>query len=216
MVYELFSILIHSGGAHQGHYYAFIKSFEDGKWYCFNDYNVTELNVKEMQEKVFGGKGGTNAYGLYYRLVDKVAVPKVPIPDYIMKLLDVERTKIEKTVQEKIQNEDKYIKLKIYYQLYVKPMEILNHFTLKECLEKAKQLFGADTFKDIKPNNIRLRLFNPINETKLETFTGRDGLTLQELKINSHKCLLIETKKDEEEFEDYVVGRMNIRVVLWG
>lgn len=89
MVYELFSILIHSGGPHHGHYYAYIKSFEDGKWYCFNDYNVTELNVREMQEKVFGGNGGTSAYGLFYRQVNKVITPPVPIPAYIMKILDV-------------------------------------------------------------------------------------------------------------------------------
>lgn len=37
LVYELYSILIHSGGAYGGHYYTYIKSFEDQKWYCFND-----------------------------------------------------------------------------------------------------------------------------------------------------------------------------------
>jgi hypothetical protein len=36
-IYELFSVLIHSGSAMGGHYYAFIKSFENGKWYKFND-----------------------------------------------------------------------------------------------------------------------------------------------------------------------------------
>ena len=40
-VYELYSIMIHSGGAYGGHYYAYIKSFEDGKWYNFNDSSVT-------------------------------------------------------------------------------------------------------------------------------------------------------------------------------
>ena len=42
-VYELYSIMIHSGGAFGGHYYAYIKSFEDGKWYNFNDSSVTEI-----------------------------------------------------------------------------------------------------------------------------------------------------------------------------
>jgi ubiquitin carboxyl-terminal hydrolase 47 len=36
-VYELFSILIASGGALGGHYFTFVKSFETGKWYNFND-----------------------------------------------------------------------------------------------------------------------------------------------------------------------------------
>ena len=43
-VYELYSILVHRGGAFGGHYYAFIKSFENGKWYEFNDTNVTEMD----------------------------------------------------------------------------------------------------------------------------------------------------------------------------
>jgi len=43
-VYQLFSILIHSGGAAGGHYYAYIKSFQDGKWYNFNDSNVSEID----------------------------------------------------------------------------------------------------------------------------------------------------------------------------
>jgi ubiquitin carboxyl-terminal hydrolase 47 len=40
-VYELFSILIHSGSAMGGHYYAYIKSFEDANWYNFNDSSVS-------------------------------------------------------------------------------------------------------------------------------------------------------------------------------
>jgi len=42
-VYELYSIMIHTGGAHGGHYFSYIKSFEDGKWYHFNDSSVTEI-----------------------------------------------------------------------------------------------------------------------------------------------------------------------------
>ena len=46
-VYQLFSILIHSGSAMGGHYYAYIKSFEDGHWYNFNDMNsVLKREVK--------------------------------------------------------------------------------------------------------------------------------------------------------------------------
>lgn len=41
--YELFSIMIHSGSASGGHYYAYIKEFENGQWYCFNDQSVTTV-----------------------------------------------------------------------------------------------------------------------------------------------------------------------------
>ena len=70
-VYELYSIMIHSGSAFGGHYYAYIKSFEDGKWYNFNDSSVTELASEEELFKTFGdgtGQGGT-AYLLMYRKI---------------------------------------------------------------------------------------------------------------------------------------------------
>lgn len=41
--YELFSIMIHSGSASGGHYYAYIKEFENGEWFCFNDQSVSSV-----------------------------------------------------------------------------------------------------------------------------------------------------------------------------
>lgn len=41
--YELFSIMIHSGSASGGHYYAYIKEFENGEWFCFNDQSVSPV-----------------------------------------------------------------------------------------------------------------------------------------------------------------------------
>lgn len=42
-VYELFSIMIHSGSASGGHYYAYIKDFRTREWWCFNDQSVTQV-----------------------------------------------------------------------------------------------------------------------------------------------------------------------------
>lgn len=66
-VYELFAVSIHSGGASGGHYYACIKSFEDGEWYKFNDRCVTRINHQAVIEMYGNGKSGTNAYMLQYR-----------------------------------------------------------------------------------------------------------------------------------------------------
>ena len=35
-----------------GHYYAYIKSFEDGKWYNFNDSHVTEIQEGEVTSEI--------------------------------------------------------------------------------------------------------------------------------------------------------------------
>jgi hypothetical protein len=47
-VYELYSVLIHRGSALGGHYYAYIKSFTDKKWYEFNDSNVQQIQAEEL------------------------------------------------------------------------------------------------------------------------------------------------------------------------
>jgi ubiquitin carboxyl-terminal hydrolase 47 len=75
LVYELFSVLIHSGSAMGGHYYAYIKSFEDGQWYNFNDTNVQlipESDVQSELTKMFGGGSDarTSSYMLQYRRHD--------------------------------------------------------------------------------------------------------------------------------------------------
>lgn len=45
-VYELYSIMIHSGSASGGHYYAYIKDFAKGEWFCFNDQSVTSVSIE--------------------------------------------------------------------------------------------------------------------------------------------------------------------------
>lgn len=43
-IYELFAIMIHSGSASGGHYYAYIKDFDSNEWFCFNDQNVSTVS----------------------------------------------------------------------------------------------------------------------------------------------------------------------------
>jgi ubiquitin carboxyl-terminal hydrolase 47 len=50
-----------------GHYYAYIKSFEDGKWYNFNDSDVSEIKkpiANDEIQKMYGGGSSTSAYML--------------------------------------------------------------------------------------------------------------------------------------------------------
>lgn len=44
--YELFSIMIHSGSASGGHYYAYIKDFQKDMWFCFNDQSVNRVCIQ--------------------------------------------------------------------------------------------------------------------------------------------------------------------------
>jgi ubiquitin carboxyl-terminal hydrolase 47 len=47
-LYDLYAIVVHSGSARGGHYSSFIKSFEDSKWYKFDDSFVREAHFEEI------------------------------------------------------------------------------------------------------------------------------------------------------------------------
>lgn len=42
-LYDLFAVVAHSGKAKFGHYCAYIRSFTDHRWYCFNDSSVCKV-----------------------------------------------------------------------------------------------------------------------------------------------------------------------------
>ncbi|XP_017301400.1 ubiquitin carboxyl-terminal hydrolase 47-like [Diaphorina citri] len=64
-VYELFSIMIHSGSASGGHYYAYIKNFSTDEWYCFNDQSVTRITDEDIHKSYGGGPARGYYSGVY-------------------------------------------------------------------------------------------------------------------------------------------------------
>ncbi|TXG58062.1 hypothetical protein EZV62_015891 [Acer yangbiense] len=55
-LYTLHSVLVHSGGVHGGHYYAFIRPILTDQWYKFDDERVTKEDVKRALEEQYGGE----------------------------------------------------------------------------------------------------------------------------------------------------------------
>lgn len=102
-VYELYAVLVHSGGAMGGHYYAYIKSNADGKWYNFNDTSVNEISQDEIP-KVYGESNGfsATAYMLKYRRYNPgdrenpLIIDDSLIPDYLKTEIDEETDKMIK------------------------------------------------------------------------------------------------------------------------
>ena len=120
-VYQLYSIMIHSGGAFGGHYYAYIKSFEDGKWHDFNDTTVAPLKDEEEIFNTFGGPGGRpgTAYLLMYRRVRGDEAPyrfsDDLVPDYLKAEIAADT---EKAIKEQQALEEKLLalRLKVYHE----------------------------------------------------------------------------------------------------
>ncbi|KAH7299953.1 hypothetical protein KP509_24G037500 [Ceratopteris richardii] len=55
-LYTLHSVLVHSGGVHGGHYYAFIRPTLSDQWYKFDDERVTKEKLKTALEEQYGGE----------------------------------------------------------------------------------------------------------------------------------------------------------------
>jgi ubiquitin C-terminal hydrolase len=61
--YELYSISNHKGGLDHGHYYSFVKNF-DNNWILYNDQNFKEVASDTMDRK---NLFSNDAYILFYR-----------------------------------------------------------------------------------------------------------------------------------------------------
>jgi ubiquitin carboxyl-terminal hydrolase 7 len=55
-IYQLHSVLVHSGDLNAGHYYAFIKPTKDGWFYKYDDDKVTKATMREVLEDNYGGE----------------------------------------------------------------------------------------------------------------------------------------------------------------
>ncbi|KAF8395507.1 hypothetical protein HHK36_019455 [Tetracentron sinense] len=55
-LYTLHSVLVHSGGVHGGHYYAFIRPTLTDQWFKFDDERVTKEDMKRALEEQYGGE----------------------------------------------------------------------------------------------------------------------------------------------------------------
>ena len=62
-VYQLHSVLVHSGDFNAGHYYAFLRPTKDGFFYKFDDDKVIRATMKETLEENFGGEYASLANG---------------------------------------------------------------------------------------------------------------------------------------------------------
>lgn len=106
-VYELMSVLVwqliifvyiqvHSGSANGGHYYAFIKSFEDNLWYKFNDSSVNQVSVEVVKRESFGDKSMGSAYMLVYSRVTPEKLPQsISVPGWFQIMLPMTARSLE-------------------------------------------------------------------------------------------------------------------------
>eukprot|EP01125_Pyxidicula_operculata_P002363 TRINITY_DN12247_c0_g1_i1.p1 TRINITY_DN12247_c0_g1~~TRINITY_DN12247_c0_g1_i1.p1 ORF type:complete len:1243 (+),score=262.55 TRINITY_DN12247_c0_g1_i1:103-3831(+) len=204
-VYELYSVLVHDGDAMKGHYYAYVWSFAEKQWYCFDDSQVSFIDKLDIIKAYGGskskGNSASSAYMLVYRRHDperniseclKEEIPTSLINSYEEDIKRAEAIKAEKERQKSM------ITFKVYYQQNPLPKEIyLNKDDTYDTLTKlAAQALNLTSYL---PNRFRLRDYNTYYETPGKPYVGPIlEQTLDEFKFFGLKSVMAETIENEE------------------
>ena len=212
-VYELFSIMIHSGSAMGGHYFAYVKSFEDSKWRNFNDSSVKEIEEKEIIN-VFGGEassgwGGyysTNAYLLMYRKIQNENI--ITVEDSKIPFIISEEMKIVKADDEEKDFYNNYT-FKIFYGKKETTINVKKDKTFKELTLAAMKKFEIS---ESECENIRLRGYMQYYDLLQEVY--EESKIISALGFFNYKILAIETKSSNEEWPPYDPNEIIVKVNL--
>lgn len=109
-VFDLYGVLVHSGGVSGGHYFAFLRTSTKHDWYKFNDSLVTKVTKEQAIDDNFGGNmpnsNSPKSYSAYMLIyirredVNDIFAPvsddMIPqhIIDYVQHALEEEQAKI--------------------------------------------------------------------------------------------------------------------------
>ncbi|XP_015193746.1 ubiquitin carboxyl-terminal hydrolase 47 isoform X2 [Lepisosteus oculatus] len=234
LTFELFSVMVHSGSAAGGHYYACIKSFSDGQWYSFNDQHVSKITQDDIR-KTYGGTSGTrgyyssafasstNAYMLIYRLKDPSRNAKYlevqDFPAHITRLVQKEKD-LEEQEKKQREIERNTCKIKLFCMHPVKMLMMENRLevhkdkTLKEAVEIAYKLMDLDGIVPL--NCCRLVKYDEFHEYLERSYEGEEdtpmGLLLGGVKSSYMFDLLLETRRPEQVFQPYKPGEVMVKV----
>ncbi|KNC50447.1 ubiquitin carboxyl-terminal hydrolase [Thecamonas trahens ATCC 50062] len=80
MLYDAYAVLLHSGSAHSGHYFAFVKCPATGVWHEFNDASVRAIDDLETALEVAYGSDASTRSGSAYLLLYAKQGASGPVP----------------------------------------------------------------------------------------------------------------------------------------
>ncbi|XP_030375681.1 ubiquitin carboxyl-terminal hydrolase 47 [Scaptodrosophila lebanonensis] len=228
-IYELFAIMIHSGSASGGHYYAYIKDFDSNEWFCFNDQNVSSITLEDIQRS-FGGPNGsyyssaytssTNAYMLMYRQVDakrnENAAKCADFPEHIKTLLPKlhaeEDTRVARlgrhTTVTDLALPDLYKPRVYFYNPSLKKLKmtrvyVSQSFDVNLVLMSAYEMLNVEQFAPI--SRCRLVAYDSSTETIIQSLENCSDPALTELRAAQDYSLdfLLEFRAEDQQFEIY-------------
>ncbi|XP_078076997.1 ubiquitin carboxyl-terminal hydrolase 47 isoform X3 [Mustelus asterias] len=233
-IYELFSVMVHSGSAAGGHYYACIKSFSDGQWYSFNDQHVSRITQDDIR-KTYGGSSvtrgyyssafasSTNAYMLIYRQKESTRNAKFlevhEFPEHIKHLVQKEKeTEEQEKRQREIERNTCKIKLFCMHPtrqvMMENKLEVHKDKTLQEAVEIAYKLMDLE--EAIPPDCCRLVKYDEFHDYLERSYEGEEdtpvGMLLGGVTSSYMFDLLLETRQPNQAFQPYKSGEVMVKV----
>lgn len=240
--YELYSIMIHSGSATGGHYYAYIKCFEKDQWYNFNDEKVTTLERHEIS-KAFGTSysmySSATAYMLLYRQKNSKRNEKFIKSDEFSEHIkdSLEKSKKQQAeadiLKEYMENVCK-VKVIVSEDEFIgpasKPDNELNPIRRKEkiinihkdlTLDKAKieilKDFNLENYMETNNKKCRLLKYDTYNDLIELSYKTECDITVFEAvgftKFPYNFCWYLELIPKDEEFIEYQSNEYKIKVI---
>ncbi len=238
--YELFSIMIHSGSATGGHYYAYIKCFETGQWMNFNDERVSKLerdDIKKAFGTSFSTYSSTTAYMLLYRQMN----PKRNEPVIKVEELDAHLTELlakEKRQEIEADRLKEYMenvcKVKVIVPSLAsgggdtvnneqlskqqeKTVEIHKDLTLEQAKLDILKEFDLAEYVTETRQKCRILKYDTYNELIDQSYPDEKTTTVFEAlgftKFPYGMCWYLDVCPDEDEFVTYNHNDYNIKVV---
>ncbi|EQC29321.1 hypothetical protein SDRG_12990 [Saprolegnia diclina VS20] len=208
-VYEIVSVLVHSGSADAGHYVAYIQSLDDDRrWLCFNDVSVSAISEAQLRTAYglqspdpgyYEATRAPCAYLLQYRQVDasrKIQCP-AEVPSWLVDLVHAEMQREEmardaRRIAEVKRKADlaNLLELKIFYDNSHKMIHVSKNATLADVTAEAVALFELHISIDCA----RLRAYSEYMALPRETYNEREHCLLVELSIDSVCSLYLEVR----------------------
>ena len=214
--YNLYSIIVHCGSAMGGHYYSLIKSFEDNKWYKFDDNFVFEIsNFEEFKNQISGNDSNLNdntSYILFYKdsSLDNQKF-SFDINNYLFNEI-----KFEEEEYQKLLNDEKerlsHLNLKIFHNDKFEFIDLRKNNKIIDLKNKFIEVFKLN----IETKDCRIiimdnqKLINIINDDE----ENKDK-TLEELNFHTKYIYKLEIKKPNEEFKPFDIDDTFINVIKW-
>uniref|UniRef100_A0A8C9FJC8 Ubiquitin carboxyl-terminal hydrolase 47 n=1 Tax=Pavo cristatus TaxID=9049 RepID=A0A8C9FJC8_PAVCR len=232
LLYELFSVMVHSGSAAGGHYYACIKSFSDDQWYSFNDQHVSKITQEDIK-KTYGGSSGSRGYYssafarliifltcsgfLFFFLIEFLESHEYP--DHIKQLVQKER-ELEEQEKRQREIERNTCKIKLFCMHPTKQimmenkLEVHKDRTLKEAVGIAYKLMDLE--EAVPLDCCRLVKYDEFHDYLERSYEGEEdtpmGLLLGGVKSTYMFDLLLETRRPDQIFQCYKPGEVMVKV----